>query len=490
MENVKKWYSNNTSYFISFFSILAFCLFLVPIINNIYYSDDSFIYLNAQILKHNHLYFSIWDYSLKEIKAWVITSGRFNPFALFLTYYLLFSIEQPIYYKIVLYLGNIIAMIPVILFFRKWIPKFKFTIFLIILCTTIQFCIRYHDAYNSFGLMYPSVVFFGFLSLYFLLDYIQYNQIKYLLYSIISLIISNLFIETAFVFFALIFVVLIQSKSKLSIWLPYLVLFISYVAFLIFIKYNLNGDPLYPGLQPDFNFNEVSRTFLIQLKGSLPLKTLFHRDINFLELKSIFSNNKIILFLLFSVSFCTLIYYKNIEKIKFKLSFYFFIFCLIVFPAVFISISDKYQTQLNETNYYIAVYIQIIGIALLIYSLFLNIKWLRYIFICVIPMIVCITYCLNVSEINLGKKLHFQHMYIIDFLKKNATVFDSKKDTLFGYNLWIEKNQMTDLLYAATNKKIEYKAINNVDSMIHYKRLIIYNPEKEDSNKLKLYFNY
>lgn len=490
MENVKKWYLNNTSYLVSFFSILAFCLFLFPIINNIYYSDDAFIYLNAQILKHNHLDFSIWDYSLKEIKAWVTTSGRFNPFYIFLTYYLLFSIEHPIYYKIVLYLGNIVAMIPVILFFRKWIPKFNYSIFLIIICTTIQFCIRYHDAYNSFGLMYPFVVFFGFLSLYFLLDYIQYNQSKYLLYSIISLISSNLFIETAFIFFALIFVVLIQLKSKFSIWLPYLVLFLSYVAFLFFIKYNLNGDPLYQGLQPDFNFNEVSRTFLIQLKGSLPLKTLFHREINFLELKSIFFNNKIIVLLLFSLSLYTLIYYKNIEKIKLEFSFYIFISCLILFPAILISISDKYQNQLNETNYYIAVYIQIIGIVLLIYNLFLNIKWIRYVLICVMPMIICITYCLNVSEINLGKKLHFQHMYIFDFLKKNATVFDSKKDTLFGYNIWIEKKQMTDILHTVTNKNIEYKAIYKIDSNTSYKKILYYNPDKEDSIKLKLYLNY
>ena len=84
-------------------------------------------------------------------------------------------------------------------------------------------------------------------------------------------------------------------------------------------------------------------------------------------------------------------------------------------------------------------------------------------------------------------------MYIFDFLKKNATVFDSKKDNLFGYYLWIEKKQMTDILHTVTNKNIEYKAIKaiyKIDSNICYKNLLIYNPDKEDSIKLKLYHNY
>jgi hypothetical protein len=359
------------------------------------YSDDLFTYHNPKN------YDNILQFSKDTILFWV-KQGRFL-FVMFLVQTLFFFFYSVLTYKIYLFILNVLAFCCFTLLLKKIIPRFSILLWTILYLSLFQFRMGYHCPYNSFFGMYPYLVIFTSISIYFSLMYNESKQFKYLFFSIFFYLLGLMTIEIALIIPITSLIANYNSKIKikqlLRIHLPHIIITFIYISIIIYIKSISNFEMTYIGIKPSFELYKIIKTALIQTIASFPLINLYkQKEI----LNNIFSQIKShYVYLLFFVTTYFFITYnsrKNFYNLKNQnLKALIIGILLLTLPPFFISISSKYQEELFLGRGYLPLYIQNFGLATILYYFFNCIKNIlakRIIIICSF-LIIFITLCYN-----------------------------------------------------------------------------------------------
>jgi hypothetical protein len=250
--------------------------------------------------------------------------------------------------------------------------KIKWTLMLI---TPLMFQIYsnyiHHPILNFYGLM--QLVFITlYASMYFFWRYCVEHKIFFLIISGVFYLWGLVTYEVAFTFIP-IFILLAylssrsMKKTALKSWL-HIVLFIFFLA----INYLISPSKSYGGITVNLNLSKIARATLDQISASFPLSNFW--DSNWAQTKSIipklFSISNIALGdIITVVLFLVVLYiiYKLVEvKARFDYTGMLILggigMIIIIFPAILIGLSSKYQNEVGFGRGHIPVYIQYYGL--------------------------------------------------------------------------------------------------------------------------------
>tara|TARA_A100001011_G_scaffold400367_1_gene514403 strand:- start:2587 stop:4965 length:2379 start_codon:yes stop_codon:yes gene_type:complete len=370
----KKLYSKN----INFYEIL-FCLFFfiaqtyIAIFSPIM-GDDTF---NSN-LKGSYLLLdkNIFEIVYIYIRDWLVTNGRihFSIPPLTVLFFEFFNTVLSI--KIAHYFINFITIISFLYFiYLSSNRNLIFTFFsLIILPIFFQFR-DWHDPFLMFPTHYNILVLFFFLSLSFFLIYLNSNQKKYFIFSIILYILACGTFEPA-IFLSLLYVYYdFRKNSKIKYSYSFVSVSIIFLLSIIYFRYFhqiifgpmesilFSKDGGYDGSQISFDLLKSSLTIFLQFIGSLPLIFFFkNQTLNF---------NLIDLLVFFSFGFFVFHFLNKFSKILFlNINFlqYFFLNLIIFLSLTPIGLSGKYIVDLPKKGIgyaHLPVYLQYFGVSLL-----------------------------------------------------------------------------------------------------------------------------
>ncbi len=359
-----------------------YILFFYPIMESGYYSDDIFLSQSTKgrMLAENA---TVCDLAKEDTKQWML-NGRFAPLSYLSSNVMFGWVDNIAVYKALLTFLNLAAVAAFAVFLyllRKDKPLVLLT--LILLPALMQFRVMFHDAYTTFCGLYPHAAIFNFgaLSLYVL--YARQQRVGYLIGSILLLAIAFCFVEMALAFMPLyLLVVLLVRREGGESWfwavkklVPAALVAVAYLVFTLWLRVNTDGHSQYPGLKSSFEIEDMLGVLHMQTFSTIPL-IYINYEVNFMGSKLadifeqmvsytpawIFVSLAVIAALLLRV--CRANLYKA-SGISHKWFFWAGI-CLLLFPAVLIMPSVKYQEFARPGNGYLPVYLQNMGTAMLL----------------------------------------------------------------------------------------------------------------------------
>jgi hypothetical protein len=453
-------------------AVSLMAVYLFPIAQPIYFSDDAFLYLNGLIDQKIMGSNAWWFRANEEIEIWAKTNGRFSPLSAYLYFFLIYSLP-PIIVKWIYFLSTCLTIVVAGFFVKRLIKGLPFALFILIALSCIQFCIRYHDAYNSFGLLYHSIITLNLLSLIFLDKYLESQDLKVYIFSILLFALGILSQEIAIIFLPIYFLFIVRKGRSGVVFLPYFTIGAFFIICIASLKFNLDTNYQYEGVKAEFNIFKNLYVLYAQSLGSLPIRNsfCFYFDINVYQ--RLICSYWIELVLLLSFAFFILKSYLNIPTLKISKYTLVIVFILILMPALAISFSSKYIKEVSECRFYIPVFIQIFGVAILLTSLFIRFIRLRVFLMIIMPFVLALSYLTNRLEIENGIKKHYRHTHLMDQLKEVAKNSQSG-DTVFTFNMWTEEKVLNQLTELYLNKKIVYKNISMIDTAIVYPKILVY----------------
>lgn len=381
------------------FLLIIFCL--SQILYGFIYSDDLDLKFKTEKLINNP---SI--YYLDSLKIWC-TQGRLTPllYAIFIITTKYLSIFQ---YKLYLILTHIIALYSFKVLLKKLNPHFDFWIWIIFFFSLFQFQLGYHCAFNSFNGMYPILIILISFSAINSINFLENHIIKYKIYSVLCYLLALMIIEISYIT-PLILLSIIYFKTKsikrtLLLNKEILLLSILFLSFSLFLKYKMQFQMNYIGLQSNLELKPIIKTYIIQSASSLPLAYLYKQKYILLNLIHEIKSHW-----LFFVALTTFLIYaakkefKEIKNLPINPSIIILVVGLILWlsPPILIAVSAKYQTELYLGRGYIPLYIQNFGLATLFYYFFncINNVLAKKIIITCSFLIIFITLCYNFHQI-------------------------------------------------------------------------------------------
>ncbi len=381
-------------------STLAFIfviLCLSQILYGFIYSDDFDLKFKTEKILSNSLI-----YYIDTLKIWC-SQGRLTPllYAIFILTTKYLSIFQ---YKIYLILTHIIALYSFGVLLKKLNPHFDFWLWSIFFFSLFQFQVGYHCAFNSFNGMYPLLLILISFSAINSIHFFENQVLRYKIYSVLCYFLALMIIEISYITPLILFSIhYFKTKSIKRTFLLNKEVFILTILFFstsIFLKYQMEFNMKYSGIQSNFELKPILYTYYYQAFASLPLMYLYKQKYIIINILNEIKNHWIYLltFLVVSYFFIKQIFKSFVENQK-KGFLFFLVLGLILwlFPPIIISISAKYQTELKLGRGYLPLYIQNFGLATIIYYLFnciKNDKAKKIIIICSF-LIIFITLCYN-----------------------------------------------------------------------------------------------
>lgn len=346
---------------------------LLPVLKSGLYADDlpNFQHRAAQVQTDLQETFQRTENAIAYWK----TNGRFTPLSFLwieLSFYFFTTISS---YKIYVFIMNIIAVIVFMVYLRVYKININYGIWLICLGSVIQYRIGFHDAYTSYNGMFQLLTVFVFASLIFHGLYFTKQKTWFLFASAFCFILS-LFISEVGLFalllvpFTAVFLKLPLKKWTISI-IPIILITFGYLGYITWLRTHMIEENLYPGLKASFDFLSMTELLAKQLYASLPLTNLqnksaipivlFHQLINIWNLTAVLG--------IFIIGYFV---YKNYRIQNAYKTYHvdyptlLFAIALLVFPALFILPSTKYQNEVGWGTAYLPVYIQSFGTAMLL----------------------------------------------------------------------------------------------------------------------------
>lgn len=466
--------------------LVLMLVYLSPIIYPMYFSDDAFVYLNSLIDNKVIGSKAWWMQANEVIDHWTKINGRFNPLAIYTYHFLIYNC-QPAFVKWIYFLTTCLTLIVASSFVKILVKRHYFELFILFALSCIQFCIRYHDPYNSFGLLYHSILILNFLSLILFNRYLQTGKWYTLIFSIVFFLLGLLYQEIAIIFVVLhIILVYKTKKGPINLW-PILLISSLFLFFIIILRLNVDTTGQYVGLKSEFNLGNNLYVLYAQVLGSIPLRSSFCARFDLLAYSQLLEKYWIDILVIFSSSFYILKTSIQFPIIKMNRYMILSAFCLILLPALAISFSAKYIKEVHECNFYIPVFIQIFGMAILLYGLFIQFMKFRLGLMIILPMVLSLSYLTNRIEVNNGIDKHYRHLHVLKELGRISKVSQSN-DTVFTYNMWTEEKVMEKLTELYFNKKIVYKNIYTMDSTLIYPKILAYSAT--DTPKFLFFKNY
>lgn len=485
--NINKLKDIISRYNLEILVVLLMVVYLFPIIQSVLFSDDAFIFLNS-LIDNKIIGDDSWLFKAKEETiTWALNSGRIAPLFYFTNNYLLYNLN-PISVKLIYYVGTLLAIFIGCYTISKLFEYNIFSLLLLFCIGSVQFCIRYHDSYNSFGLLYPCIVIFNFSSLYFANTYLSTMRNLNLYISLAFFLVSLFFQEISLIFLPIHMVLYWWKSKSIKHLIPYFVIAGLYFLLFCFMRLSVDTSTQYSGLKSVFDFKKNIYVFYSQFLGGIPLRNTFCTYFDFDLYCKLLTENWLQVLFMFIVSFFVLWRQFNIKTIQSSNYIIVIGFMLLLLPALSISFSAKYIEEISESKFYIPVFIQIFGSALLLGVLFLRFYWGRIFILIVFPSIICLSFLTNKTEIEKGKRIHTRHSLLLKKLEQSDKIL-KPGDTLLTYNLWTEDRVVENLMEQYFKKKIICKKINELDSNSIYSNILIYRYDDTLQYEFKRKFN-
>ena len=223
------------------------------------------------------------------------------------------------------------------------------------------------DPILSFNCLLELVLLFAFLSLIFLLKYLQSNDKKFIFFSAIFYVLDLLTYEVLFPLFLLhVFTIFYfrknETKRNIKTALVFISIAIIYFGICLWLRSHASDLKDSP-YQLNFKLSAF-KSYFLQLYAALPLS--FYSGVH--RYFKIFNVSFYLLFTATSVLFFLLINKFRCDREKFKPVLYLVIAGVFfwIIPAVLISLSPKYQHWISFGFGYLPVYVQYYGVAIII----------------------------------------------------------------------------------------------------------------------------
>lgn len=387
---------------------LIICIVIIyPLLNTGFAGDDTLHSLIKSVLALNNE--TVFDHYISNLNTW--KSSRL-------------VIPQIFFFLFLLIGGNLIALKIFVSFifilccivFQKLIIKVTNNndlalIGLISIPAIIQFR-EYGDPLLAFYGITPLSILGIFLSVYYLIEIFNKPNLKNIfLCNLIILLSSQLYEYNVIIIFSILVLFIGRRFYILRYLWPSIFLIIAYVIATVYFRLEaipeIDGAKFHEAYSLSTNINQISKTFLISIKSSLPLAHFYYNIDSYIKL---LYNYKILLVILLTASlfiiiiFCKYYCAKNINKIN-PINLNYSIYAsliLIIIPTILISISPKYQNELKLGYVYTnSLYISF-GFSILIIYLFyiLNNSRTKYKKLILLVFITLITFSISINFIN------------------------------------------------------------------------------------------
>ena len=396
LRDIKEWFldeGNAKRYWIISLLVLAFnTLFFYVIAESGFSADD--IYNSQSRCMAYIAGDNVWSTTYRIFREW-LDAGRFFPFSDY-TYILFYYVQSRLAYKLLIMLSVFICAF----LFGKCIDKLtKSKITGIATFALFPLCIQLTGAFDSalycFHMLVQMTFIWSLLSLLCVLTAIdKYRERKagnagkgiwaYYILSGVFLFMSLGTYETAFVLFAFVALAVWGYTGKFfKACLALIPDFVSYgIACIINVVIRMNmPDVGYDGIAINLNVADVLRTFAKQVFGTLPSGQFIYSVVKGepmygkSELIGMLRLSDVLMVIVFAVMVFVIInvLHHNIEKVKNVRFMVLGGVSLIVFPALLISITTKYQQELSVGTSHISAFIQSFGLVSLVLAVIIAI---------------------------------------------------------------------------------------------------------------------
>lgn len=425
--------------FLLFIAFFIFALNLISTFKVPYIGDDKINNLvNGALLYNNR---SIWTHTGSIAEVW-IQGGRFFPLG-FYSYALFHILPGLMSYRIFILLLNIIAATVFSLLVHQISRSYKCTAFSIALLTVFFQYKDYHDAILGYHGLLQLVSIFFFCALIFQLIAIRKKKLAYNIFSGVFFLISLFMYEVSYSFIIVFLIVVLlyeKGKKRIIYSLPQLSALV--IAMIPTIILRARAVESYNGIEFSFIPASIIKTFVKQFTATLPLSyTLSISD----QIIPAFENFRIIIypyqFVLLVVFFMFLAFIcwefrsdvkgkkchekpdrKNkldkmttipdsLDPIKcedeewnhnFEKKLFFIGLGISCAPALILSLSSRYQKDLQWGVGYLPVYVQYFGgvcVTVALFFLFFRRRrdgWMKKIGKICIPVCTTIVFFFNI----------------------------------------------------------------------------------------------
>lgn len=368
-----------------FFGIFIFILFcFLPFLSIYYYGDDALSRDVHAFLRVDNI--NIFEYIVKQYLYYAGENGRFFPLHIIQRFLVFYFFDNVYLYRFFVILMNLLGL-SIFTYMTFLFSKSKSLSFAILLFFPgiLMFFTRYDDALTSYFMFMQLLFIYLSLSLIFLKKYLDSNQKKYVLLSLLFYLFSLLTYEAAYTLFLIYPLVIyfhyleINLKDRITNTLQvscYYFILVS-VCFIIYFYYARNAATEYLGTNINFDLYLIIITFLKQIIAAFPLVPhaylIFDLQGNIIfNLQNFISNITILdlitnfMFLFYIVIFLRDFDHKFDTKYNRKFFTYLSII-LIVCPSLIIALTSKYQRELIWGLGYLPIYISRFGLLILGY---------------------------------------------------------------------------------------------------------------------------
>lgn len=383
-------FSNLNPKFYIFLSFLLAALSLYGTFKIAYNGDDAVnSFTSGALSLSGH---TIGSFTKAQLDYW-LRIGRFYPLA-FYSYALFAWLPNLFAYRLYLFILNLFVIAAFAGVVYK-ISKRTAPVVLAISLTTVFFQFRfYHDANISFHGLLQLVAIFLFLAMILQLHAIQTSRYILLIPSAVCYLACLLLYEVSFGFiaiFCLYSCLHCKSWKKLSWSIPHLAVLM--VVFFATMYFRSQTPGTYPGVSFSFNLVQICRAFGIQLLSAIPLSYLiaypYSQPYDILQMLLNFTRTFSVYHIFMLILFAGLLIYgwkkyllscrdsdisaetstlsnsvkkQSPPKSSMYLRDFFLIgLALWIPPAAIMSLSERYQVELQWGLGYLPVYIQMYG---------------------------------------------------------------------------------------------------------------------------------
>ena len=363
------------------FIIMVFAfVYLYPILKSGFVNDDVFNALAHGASVNRGV--SVWNLIAENEYSWFV-SGRVFPLGPFIT--LLFdalalTANMSFYYKlyiVLLTLANI-WLCGVLVEKITHAKRLKLFVMLVIpIFFQIAF-ISFNALYSFHGLV-QSVMLFGLLSLICTISYFEKQKKRYVVSSAVFMACAMLLYEVGFMFiFAVILIALFRKDrsfwSRLRAIIPQLTVFL--LIFLVNVYARMTADTsAYGGVEVHLSdMNAVFSTFVKQFSAAVPLSQVYFGRENISGALIFFNWRQLICLPIFAFMSYMIVFRmkkkEDQESNKSNLLTILIGSVFVIVPCLLISVSSRYQSEIDYGIGHLPVYAEWLGMALITAGLF------------------------------------------------------------------------------------------------------------------------
>jgi hypothetical protein len=397
---------------LSVLALVIIAVLLTPILFSGLYSDDL---MNFQYLRSipDFTFQKMLDYANTEIDS-VLETGRYTPVSFYLLSFMHWLPETVFQYKLLVYIGNLIAVASFVFFLHEAQLTNYIGIALLFYATVIQFQVGYHDCFTSLNAMYPVATSCSLLAVALYMDVIQksnwFKWVGAIVFACLSLLITEVGTVTFLIIIAITVLNYKVLQKRIALALPFMLLPVLYFGYLKSVREHITIN--YSGVKTSFNAYGMFKVFVCQVFSTLPLSNFYKLyaipQLFVEQLKDPLVVLGCLILLVLIIFFFLRFEHEKSSWTKPRLDqlstgvLYWFI------PAMILMFSAKYQDELRLGFAYLPLYFQNFGLVIIITTVYAflaerwkgktaSIKWLAAPLFAVI--IIC-SYLLNCCMVN------------------------------------------------------------------------------------------